>query len=419
MSERAEEPPRPAGTENPGPAGLYVHVPFCRGKCAYCDFYSVPAGPERIARWLGALAVEASSCSGCFPGFDTLYLGGGTPSLLNAKELGTLLDTLHGRFPFSPDSEISLEANPDDVTSEKLRHWRALGVNRVSLGIQSLVDRRLELLGRRHDAAQALRALESTAAAGFASWGADVIFGLPGQTPDELEQNLERLLSFGPDHVSCYQLTLARDTPLHRLLESGQIVMPGEEEERDLFLAASRLLEERGYLHYEVSNFCRWQSGAGGRDVRGPGRRPTGDTDAAASRPRVLEETPDACRHNLKYWTRRPYLGLGPSAHSFLGNERWWNPSSLDRYCGALEAGHAPVEGRETLTPEQERMEALCLALRLCSGLPKRDLLAFPGAEAALGRLVREGFLEEVADRVVPTSEGFLLADHLPLLFLE
>jgi len=416
MNPCTHETHRPIG---PGPAlaGLYVHVPFCRGKCAYCDFYSVPASPERIARWLGALAVEASLHAGSFPGFDTLYLGGGTPSLLSVQELGALLETLRRRFPTSPDAEISLEANPDDATPEKIRAWRALGVNRVSMGVQSLEERHLGLLGRRHNAAQALKALERVQAAGFASWSADIIFGLPGQAPGELAQELERLLSFGPPHVSCYQLTPARGTPLQRILESGRIVLPGEEEQRGLFLAASRLLEDRGYLHYEVSNFCRRPGGAGARDLCRPGAA-HGCGDAPATGMQASERTSHACRHNLKYWTREPYLGLGPSAHSFRGNERWWNPGSLDRYCRALEGNRASAGGRETLTTEQERLEALSLGLRTRSGILKRELLSFPGAGEALPRLLRDGLLEETGERVAPTPHGFLVADRLPLLFL-
>jgi len=404
MNPCARETGRPLDLEPP-PAGLYVHVPFCAGKCAYCDFYSVPVSPEGIARWLRAVAAEASLHAGIFSGFDTCYLGGGTPSVLSVQELGTLLETLRGHGRLVPDAEITLEANPDDVTPDKLRRWRDLGINRVSLGVQSLEDGSLKLLGRRHNAGQAVRAMEAVRDAGFDSWSADLIFGLPGQTPGAWEGELERLLSFLPDHVSCYQLTLAPGTPLQRLLECGRLTMPGEEEERGLFLAASRRLEDHGYVHYEVSNFCkRLDSGESG-NVRAAGTR-------------VPEDLSRACRHNLKYWGRRPYLGVGPSAHSFQGNERWWNPRSLDRYCEALETGHPPEEGRETLTPEQERMEAVSLAFRTRGGIARHELLSFPGAGAPLARLLQEGLLEEAGDRVVPTRQGFLVADRLALPFL-
>ncbi len=388
----------------PEPAGLYVHVPFCSGKCAYCDFYSITASPDRTARWLRALASEAALFTETFPRFDTLYLGGGTPSVLSDREPGLLMETLTRSFRFAEAPEITLEANPDDVTPAILHGWQALGINRVSLGVQSLEDRHLALLGRRHDAAQAVRAMEAVRDAGFDSWSADLIFGLPGQEPDTLEREIERLVSFLPDHVSCYQLTLAEGTPLHEQHAQGLLKMPDEEQESRLFLAASNLLENLGYLHYEVSNFAgRW------KDKTSGDAPPTPCVDPPGWR---------TCRHNRKYWDRSPVLGLGPSAHSLLGNERWWNPRSLDRYCETLETGRPPAEGREILTREQERLEVLSLALRTRRGIHRRELLSFPGAKEHLPRLLREGLLEETGERVAPTPSGFLLADRLPLLFL-
>jgi len=390
--------------EESKPAGLYVHVPFCSGKCAYCDFYSEPASPDRIGRWLRALAREAALFPDAWPLFDTLYLGGGTPSVLGEKDLGRLMDLLSRSFAFTSTAEITLEANPDDVTPERLAAWRARGINRLSLGVQSLEEGQLALLGRRHGAAQSCRAMASLRDAGFDAWSADLMVGLPGQTPDEVRTELERIVSFRPDHLSCYQLTLAAGTPLHRRHVRGRLPLPGEERERELFLAVSGYLEAKGYRHYEVSNFAAPSSApARARAPCPPG--PAG--------PGWM-----TCRHNEKYWTRLPYLGLGPAAHSFLGNERWWNPRSLDRYCEALEAGRPAAEERERLTPEQERMEALSLALRTRRGMRRIELLTYPGAEDALPRLLRQGLLEETEDRVTPTPQGFLLADRLPLLFL-
>jgi len=412
----------------PAPAGLYVHVPFCSGKCAYCDFYSVPADPDRIERWLRALAREAALFTEVFPVFDTLYLGGGTPSVLRETDLARLLDTLARTFRFAPAPEITLEANPDDATPERLAAWRARGVNRLSLGVQSLDDRQLALLGRRHTAAQSVRAMERVRGAGLESWSADLMFGLPGQTPDDLQTELERVVSFQPDHLSCYQLTLAAGTPLQERHARGQLALPGEEREAELFLAVSRCLEARGYRHYEVSNFAGRPRGLlsspqpvpppDRESPRGPGAGRQGAPEADETPASAARERWCTCRHNEKYWSRAPYLGLGPAAHSFRGNERWWNPRSLDRYCEALEAGRCPAEGRETLTPEQERLETLSLALRTRRGMRRETLLTYPGAREQLPRLLREGLLEETDERIAQTPRGFLVADRLPLLFL-
>ena len=371
--------------------GLYVHIPFCQKKCAYCDFFSV-TDLSLIPAWLNALEKEAGIYQDSFGLFDTIYLGGGTPSLLEAPQIIALIEGLRRHFAFAPDTEVTLEANPDDVTLEKLRMYQDLGVNRLSLGVQSFQDQELELLGRRHDAAQSLQALEAARAGGFANLSLDLIYGLPGQSLEDWRRTLEQALSFLPEHLSCYQLTYEPETPMGRKKALGEVTPATEEEERDLFLFTSRFLAEHGYLHYEISNFAR--QGEEGRE-------------------------PHYSRHNRKYWRHVPYLGLGPGAHSFHNGVRWWNTRSVKQYCQELAQGRAPVADREVLSEEQIRLEALYLGLRTKEGVSLELIRRPPGWEKILQELQNAGLVEVEQDRVIPTLKGFLLADNLALRFMD
>jgi putative oxygen-independent coproporphyrinogen III oxidase len=370
--------------------GLYIHIPFCRTKCPYCDFYSV-TDSSAVPAYLTALDREAGLYREAFHPFDTLYLGGGTPSLLTCEQLTQLMKSLQRHFDFAPETEFTLEANPDDVTPEKLRLWRDLGVNRLSLGVQSLDEAELKFLGRRHTAAQARRALEMARRAGFANLSVDLIYGLPGQRPETWRRTLEQVLEFDPEHLSCYQLTVeagetpAPRTPLARRLARGELILPAEEAQRTFFLCTRGFLAGRGYIQYEVSNFAR--------------------------------EEGYCCRHNLKYWRHVPYLGLGPGAHSFDGIQRGWNFSSVAQYCSVVNDGRAPVAGTEALTPAERRLEALYLGFRTQDGVSLRLLGREPRGRAALAELKRAGLVRIKDGRAVATPEGLVVADRLPLLF--
>lgn len=367
-------------------AGLYVHVPFCRGKCPYCDFAS-GTDLSLVPDWLAALAREMEICRDFAPRFDTLYLGGGTPSLLTAAQLTVLWEGLYENFVFTPETEITLEANPDDLTLGALERYRELGVNRLSLGVQSLDDRELTFLGRRHDASQALRALAWVREAGFANLGLDLIYGLPGQTLAAWHRTLEAALNFRPEHLSCYQLTVEEGTPLARWQAAGRFQSLPEETERQFFLFTAKFLETQGYLHYEISNFAR-----------GPAHK---------------------SRHNCKYWNHTSYLGLGPAAHSYRDGRRWWNHRSLEEYSQALSAGQAPLAGWEVLTPEQQRLESLYLGVRTREGVDLDLLQDTPTREAVLEDTVRRGLAEVREGRFVLTREGLVVADHLATRFME
>ena len=244
-------------TNNGGEAaGLYIHAPFCRGKCPYCDFYSEAPTEASMDAWLGAIGREADLYRDRFPAFDSLHLGGGTPSLLSARTLSALLDVLRRTFRFLPGSEFAIEVNPDDVTHEKAALFRELGFNRVSVGAQSFDDAELRALKRRHTAAQTLKALDVLRSAGFDNIGIDLMYGLGGQTLADWEQTLGRALAFGPEHLSCYQLTIEEGTPYGKMLARGRLTELDDETGREFFLFTSRLLTERGFVHYEISNFA-------------------------------------------------------------------------------------------------------------------------------------------------------------------
>ena len=362
-----------------GHAGLYVHVPFCLSKCPYCAFSST-VDRSRAGDWLTAIGDEARHHARSFRSFDSLYVGGGTPSCLGAEALTRLLGTLRASFELPPGAELTVEVNPGDASPALLRRLRELGVTRLSLGVQSLDDRVLRVLGRRHDAAQALASFRSARDAGFATIGVDLIYGVPGQSRASWRQTLERVVGLGPEHLSCYMLTREAGTPLDEAVTAGRLRACSEELLARRFRETSALLRSAGYAHYEVSNFAR-----------GPEHR---------------------SRHNGKYWRHVPYLGLGPAAHSFSGRERWWNLSSLDEYLAALAAGHAPVGGRETLDAAALELEALALGLRTAEGIPS---VLVRHAMPELDGLRARGWLCRREERWAPTPEGLLFADRMAL----
>jgi oxygen-independent coproporphyrinogen-3 oxidase len=362
--------------------GLYIHVPFCRSKCPYCGFFSVPsAAPVPI--WFEGIRKEIRLYKGRFDRFDSLYLGGGTPTFLDDTTLAGLIDHLFTHFGFAADTEFTIEANPSDLSEEKVRLLKDLGINRVNLGVQSFDDKALSFLGRHHTVADAEKALTRLRSFGFDNVGVDLIYGLPGQALEGWMDTLRCALSFRPEHISCYELTLEKGTVFGRLKEKGEFRPMGEEDGRSCFLAASQLLGGAGYVHYEVSNYAR--------------------NEARCS------------RHNCKYWEHVPYLGLGPSAHSFNGSDRWWNVRSVRRYGALLDTDLLPVEGRETLTEEQMRLESLSLGFRTRQGVELREIASEPQPEGALSKMEAAGLVKVMDGRIIPTEEGFLVADQLPV----
>jgi oxygen-independent coproporphyrinogen III oxidase len=360
-------------------AGLYLHIPFCVRKCGYCDFYSEDGKRGELPRFLDALHLEIRLHSeGRFARaetVDTVFFGGGTPSLLDPASVEDLLGIIGRTFHLSDSPEITIEANPGTVDADRLRGFHAAGVNRISLGIQSFSDSDLLVLGRLHASGEAAEAITEARRAGFDNLGLDLIFGIPGQTPADWEATLRTALSFGPEHVSAYALTVHPGTPLGRRIHGGEMAEPGEEVMTAMFRRTSDLLIPAGYDHYEVSNFAR------------PGKR---------------------CRHNLGYWTFMPYLGFGPSAHSFTERKRFWNVSDLVDYTDRLELNRLPVEGSERIGRDKKRLEAIALGLRCSEGV----LLDWIGKkENLIPPLVEEGIARVENGSLKLTEMGFLLAD--------
>jgi len=365
--------------------GLYIHVPFCRSKCPYCGFYSI-ASTSLIQGWLDALKKEIILYQGIFKEpFDSLYIGGGTPSVLSTEQLYEIRDCLYENFQFKDDTEVTIEANPGDMDSAKITGLRAAGFNRVNLGVQSFNDDELIFLGRRHSASEAEAAIAGLRALGFDNIGIDLIYGLQGQSLEGWKDNLDKAIALQPEHISCYQLNIEKGTPFASMKERGLIEPVKEETEEAFFLTTSEFLEDHGYMHYEVSNFARGES--------------------------------FYSRHNRKYWDHAPYLGLGPSAHSFDGASRWWNMRSVRKYCEALGNGERPVEDRELLTEEQIMLETVSLGLRTRWGFDMNVLHPGPKIKDAISMLEESGYIRVRDERIIPTRKGFLIADHLPLYF--
>lgn len=374
---------------SPKTPGLYIHIPFCLSKCPYCDFHS-STSISAIPDFLNALLQEMEIYSNRFDSFDTVYLGGGTPSLLNAQQLERILMGVRKNFSLVSNPEITIETNPADLHGSFLDSLREIAINRINIGVQSFDQKTLLFLGRRHSVKQAVSAIEAARKAGFHNMGLDLIYGIPGQDMESWLNTLRQALAFSPEHLSCYQLTLEPETPLGRRCQAGEFSSPAEEVQYEFFIKTSEFLEGAGYIHYEVSNFAK-----------------------RAER---------ASRHNQKYWDHSPYLGLGPSAHSFHSKERWWNHRSLDQYLNMINRGNLPIEGREILTLEQLQMEALYLGFRTKRGVNLKDFKHHYACDlltekkAALKTLEAEGFVSLRDGFLFPTRAGFAVADSLAFL---
>ncbi|MBL0712282.1 MAG: radical SAM family heme chaperone HemW [Desulfosarcina sp.] len=368
------------------PAGLYIHVPFCERKCRYCDFYSVVAADRKQA-FGTAVATEIRRRRHLDLTLDSIYFGGGTPSLFSPAFYARLLDGLDQAFRLQDDVEITLEANPGTVDPAGLADYRRAGINRLNLGIQSFDDRHLSFLGRIHSGAQAQAAIRMARRAGFDNLGLDLIYGLPGQGIDDWRVDLRRALAHAPEHLSCYALTYEPGTPLTHDRQRGRHVPVGEDVLAVLFETTADFLSVEGFDHYEISNFAAI-----------PQRR---------------------SRHNTKYWTLAPYLGFGPAAHSWLAPRRSWNVADLEAYIDKLDQGLLPEDGCENLDTSQQMTEAVFLGLRLAAGI---DLTAFTrqfgtSLEACLGavlpQLVADGFLRLTPERLTPTLKGMRFHDSI------
>ena len=321
--------------------GLYIHIPFCKSKCLYCDFYSI-TDLAKTESFLAALEREMELASHCTLTFDTIYIGGGTPSVLDDTAIEQIVATAFEHFNIRSDAEVTIEVNPGTVTLEDLRRYRQSGINRLNIGIQSFQEENLKFLGRIHSREEAHSSIDWARQAGFENIGLDLIYGLPEQDESGWQYDLDRAVEINPEHLSCYILTRESGTPLDREVFAGRIRLPADDNLRKLFEITVDHLTNHGYLHYEVSNFAR-----------------KADNDCS----------PWKSKHNQKYWSFAPYIGLGPSAHSYREPERHWNHRSIEKYLQDIGQGKLPLAEKEKLTREQMIMETIYLGFRTAQGI--------------------------------------------------
>ncbi len=368
------------------PLGLYIHIPFCKSKCIYCDFYSLPRAEDRMDRYVSALCRQLAEIAQRTTAHtvDSVYLGGGTPSYLGEKRLRHILKTVKKHYHLSRDAEITLEANPDSAGDWRaLRSLRRAGMNRLSLGVQSADDGLLRTLGRPHTFAQAEEAAAAARRARIRNLSLDLIYGLPGQDLAGWKDTLERAAALEPEHLSCYGLKVEEGTPLWDMQE--KLDLPDDDAQADMYLWTVERLGALGYEQYEISNFAR------------PGR---------------------ASRHNMKYWTLCEYAGFGPGAHSDLGDVRYAYLPSLDTYCAGVEAGVSVLESSEHIPSRERDIEYVMLGLRLTQGISRQEFenryrLPFAPIQSVLERFRATGHAALVGGRWRLTPEGFLVSNQI------
>jgi len=373
-------------------AGLYVHVPFCSSRCSYCDFATGLYQRELAEAYVSALVAEIKSSHYQGEHADTIYFGGGTPSLLTPAQLDRILVTLHDHFAIDPASEITLEINPGSVNEEKLCDVRSVGINRASFGAQTFDDRELAKLGRSHSAADTLKTFADLRRAGFDNVSFDLIAGLPGQTLDGWQRNIKQALDLRPEHLSFYLLEVHQGTPLAEHIRRGIQPQPDDDLAGVMYQWMLEQASEAGYEHYEISNLCQ------------PGFH---------------------SRHNVKYWTGAPYYGFGCSSHSYDGHAlRWSNHRDVLKYVETIESGVSPVVDEQQLSPTDVRAEALFLGMRLMRGIDLRryhesfgvDLREERGAD--LDRFCKAGLLEFDGELIRLTRNGALLSNEVFAAFV-
>ena len=379
----------PAGTDVTGPLSLYVHVPFCRTRCGYCDFNTYTTselGGMSTDVYLDAALKELDLAASVLgpQEVSTIFFGGGTPTLLPAAQLAGLLEAVGDRFPIAADAEITTEANPDSVDLDYFRTLRSAGFTRISLGFQSAVPHVLDVLERTHTPDRGLHAARWAADAGFEHVSLDLIYGTPGESQDDWRRSLEAVTSTPVDHVSAYSLIVEPGTRLALQVRKGDVPMPEEDDFADKYVVADDFLSGLGFDNYEVSNWAR----------------PGGES-----------------RHNLAYWVGANWWGIGPGAHSHVDGVRFWNRKHPRSYAERLMAGESPAQGREVLADDDRRVERVLLELRLAAGLPLAVLTE--SERERVGGVVAKGWAHVDGDRLVLTRAGRLMADGIVVDLLD
>jgi oxygen-independent coproporphyrinogen-3 oxidase len=376
------------------PAGIYLHIPFCRSRCSYCDFATGLYQTDLAERYVRAISKEIEAAADLErPGrADTIYFGGGTPSMLSPDQVERILTAVRRSFAIDPAAEVTMEMNPGSVTLETLREFRGLGINRASFGAQTFDDRELARLGRSHTAADTLRTFDSLRASGFANVSCDLIAGLPGQAMPGWQHNVELTMSLRPEHLSFYLLEVHQGTPLAEHIKRGLQPVPDEDLAGEMYEWMLARADASGYEHYEISNLCRPSF---------------------------------ASRHNSKYWTGAPYFGFGCSAHSYDGHgRRWSNERDVAKYVDLVDSGESPVVEDRQLSEDEIRAEAVFLGMRLMRGVDTREYRAAYGIdlrhvyEGDLSRFQEAGLVEFEGDLIKLTRAGALLSNEVFAAFV-
>ena len=374
-------------------AGIYIHIPFCRKACHYCNFHFSTSLAKTEAMETSILKEITLRSSELEEEVQTIYFGGGTPSILAPATIDKMLQTLKAQYSISSNPEITLEANPDDITAEKAKAWKQMGINRFSIGVQSFADENLQWMNRAHDASQSMDCIQIIREAGFQNFSIDLIYGTPGQTQQGWIKDLEKAIELKIPHLSCYALTVEEGTALHHMIGSGKKQKISADEQAERFEALVQLSTKAGYIHYEISNLAM------------PGKE---------------------SKHNSAYWEGKPYLGFGPSAHSFSGTKRSWNIAENLKYIQSIEAGILPRE-EETLREIDQLNEYIMTSLRSIKGMQKgvietrwgMDKLQIISTE--IEQFIRSGKIMANENAWVLTGEGRFFADGIAssLFFLE
>jgi len=364
--------------------GVYIHIPFCVKKCNYCDFPSFPGMEHYFKGYTKALCREIETVSAKYPDsvIDTVFFGGGTPSVLPANLVSEIIDALYRNFDVAENAEISIEVNPGTVTPEKAETYKEININRISIGLQSASNSLLRFMGRIHTEEMFEECIGIFRKYGFGNINADVIFGVPGQTMEDWQKTINLVLEKGVTHVSCYSLKIEEDTPWYELNKKGELPRADEDLEREMYYWAIKRLNDAGFKHYEISNFAK------------PGFE---------------------CRHNMKYWTCKPYLGFGAAAHSYIDDMRYSNTENPAEYISRICEGKSPVKTREEIGADEKLSERFILGLRLIDGVDLKKIEREFGSEALRKYDGRIKILEEKA--LVSTENGMLKLTNLGLDF--
>ena len=374
-------------------SGIYIHIPFCDAKCGYCDFYSITDFSNKI-RLLEALKKEIAFYSDVVDKhktFDTLYIGGGTPSVLHIDEIEDIISIITNSFRFNPDSEFTMEINPGTVDRIKLKQIYDTGIHRLSIGVQSFNDSELKFLGRIHTSDQARKTITLARETGFSNINLDLIYALPGQTISGWETSLQALRQYYPEHISAYNLIFEDGTPFHKMRDRGEIKTQSEDQEAEFYNFTHDYLTELGYLHYEISNFAHSEA--------------------------------NISRHNYKYWQHVDYLAFGPSAHSFVQEKRWSNVRSVSKYISLIESGVMPVDQSENLDTKTLMFEYIFLQLRTYRGIDMQDFdskfnVSFKQIyNHDIEQLLTNDYAAITNNHLHLTDKGMILCDEISLRF--